>query len=301
MWKTLAIFFFTVVTGWYGATQQHSDLEHKRQVILDVNVCGKDDGVEPGLGREDFEIYEDGVKQDINAFSEEEEPFDVGILLDVSTTYQRKHISATIEAVKTFVKACNPDNRFFVVTFGNEAKLTADFTTGDLLVKQMGIPSLEKKYAVYDALIFGLRKVAQWRNRRKALLLITADQNSGSRQDYKGLISVVKNSDVQIYCLGVGNTSSGAGDLRDHRIGHLLLGEIAGLTGGWSYFKDEPHQLTYAVKVIAAHLRNQYKIEYSPTNQTDSEKWRKVKVKILPSSGRRIRECNARQGYYLKR
>jgi Ca-activated chloride channel homolog len=222
MWKPLAIIFFTVLTGWYGANQQQSDIEDKRQVILDVNVWGADDGVEPGLGRADFEIYEDGVKQEVTAFSKKEEPFDVGILLDVSRNYQRKHIAATIEAVKTFVTACNPDNRFFIVTFGNEAKLTADFTTDDLLVKQMEIPSLEKKYAVYDALIFGLQKATQGRNRKKALLLITAGQNSGSLYDYKELISSVKNSDVQIYCLGVGNTSSGAGDLRDYKNSSLF-------------------------------------------------------------------------------
>lgn len=301
MWKLPAIIFFTVLTGWYGAKQQRSDLEDKRQVILDVNVWGGDDGVEPGLGRDDFEIYEDGAKQDINVFSEKEEPFDVGILLDVSSTYQWKHIAATIEAVKTFVTDCNPDNRFFVVTFGNEVKLTADFTTGASLVKQLEAPTLEKKYAIYDALVFGLQKVTQGRNRKKALLLITAGQNSGSRRDYKELISSVKNSDVQIYCLGIGNTSSGAGDLRDYRTGHLLLRELADLTGGWSYLKDEPQQLTYAVKVIAAHLKDQYRIGYSPTNQTDSEKWRKVKIKMLPSSGRRIRGCNTRKGYYLKR
>jgi VWFA-related protein len=300
MWKLPAIIFFTVLTGWFGAKQQQPGPEDKRQVILNVNVWGGDDGVEPGLRRDDFEIYEDGTKQDINAFSEKEEPFDVGILLDVSRTYQRKHIAATMEAVKTFVTACNPDNRFFVITFGNEVKLTADFTTGASLVRQLEIPTLERKYAIYDALIFGLQKVTQGRNRKKALLLITAGQNNGSRRDYKELINSVKNSDVQIYCLGVGNTSSRAGDMSDYHIGRLLLSELADLTGGWSYFKDEPQQLTYAVKVIAAHLKDQYRIGYFPTNQIESEKWRKVRIRILPSSGRQNRKCNTRKGHYLK-
>lgn len=105
--------------------------------------------MEPGLGGEVFEIYEDGAKQNINAFSEKEEPLDVGILLDVSRTYKRKHIAAMIEAVKTFVAACNPDDLFFVVTFGNEVKLTADFTIGGSLVRQLKTPTLEKKSAVF--------------------------------------------------------------------------------------------------------------------------------------------------------
>jgi VWFA-related protein len=153
------------------------------------------------------------------------------------------------------------------------------------LVEQLETPTLEKKYAIYDALVFGLPKAPQGRDRKKSLLLITAGRNSGSRRDYKELISSVKTVTFKIYCLGVGNTSSGAGYLRDYRIGHLLLRELADLTGGWGYFKDEPQQLTYAVNVIAAHMEDQYRIGYSPTNYTDSERWRKVKIRVPPSSG----------------
>ena len=108
MWKLPAIIFFAVLTSWFGAKQQRSDLEDKRQVILDVNVWGGDGAVEPGLGRGDFEIYEDGAKQDINAFSEKEEPIDVGILLDVSRTY---HPNTACKSLSFTTRPSAPETR----------------------------------------------------------------------------------------------------------------------------------------------------------------------------------------------
>jgi Ca-activated chloride channel family protein len=270
----------------------------KQPVTLRVNVWDQENNAVTGLRQQSFEVYENGVRQTISSFTAGDEPLTLGILLDASTS-QKKHIAASIKAIKTFIAAGNPDDEFFLATFGKEVALKADFTFGESLLNQLVTPELDTNSAVYDAVAFGLQKAARGRYAKRALLLITDGQESGSQVSYKKLMKLVKDSDVQIYCLGVGNTNSNGGVVPgDYWLGHLLLEEMSDITGGATYLKDKPEQVKRGSEIFATRLRHQYKISYFPANLPSNEKWRRIKVRMSSPVGTKELKCNTRQGYY---
>src|SRR5579884_3001293 len=80
-----------------------------------------------GLEPQNFEVYEDKIQQKIEAFSAEDVPLSVGIILDVSGSMKPNLLLAKDAAV-TFLKLGNPEDEYFLVEFSDRAQVTQDFT-----------------------------------------------------------------------------------------------------------------------------------------------------------------------------
>ena len=161
-------------------------------------------------------------------------------------------------------------------------------------------PAFAAHSKVYDAVQFGVRKLRQGKYARRALLLITDGQEAGSQVSYGDLFRAIRESDAAIYCLGVGNTNSDEGEgPGNFQLGHLLLEEMASLTGGTAYMKDKPEHLMKEVKLIAQQLWHQYSLVYQPTPTTREKKWHKIQVQINSAPQNRI-TVHTRQGYFSR-
>src|SRR6185436_13136532 len=70
----------------------------------------------PKLNRRDFNLYEDGVEQEIATFASEEVAFNVVLLLDMSPS-----VSGSVEAIQdaciAFVRQMRPQDRLMVISF----------------------------------------------------------------------------------------------------------------------------------------------------------------------------------------
>src|SRR5690349_8981889 len=111
------------------------------------------------LGPENFEIYEDRVRQKIESFSSEDVPLSVGILLDVSGSIQN---SLTLEkdAAVAFLKSGNPEDEYFLVEFSDRAHLSQDFTTDvSKLQNHIAFTPSNGNTALLDAMYLGLATV----------------------------------------------------------------------------------------------------------------------------------------------
>lgn len=302
--------FFKVVAGCLKSSQPRTSLGQPawwqtaigpaQRRVLYVNVWDTDDQPVTGLTRSEFEIFEDGIKQEILSFNVADEPLSIGILLDTSSS-QRKHVAATLEAINSFVLASNPKNEYFLATFDKKVYLKVDLTNEKSLVDQLGISATRPGTAVYDALAFGLHKVTEAHYAKRALWLITDGQEYGSSYKYKELIQAIKHNEIQIYCFGVGNTNSysSGGDVPgDYWLGSLFLDELAALTGGRTFLKDKPRELQQEAKTMAVQLRSQYRMEYDTTLPVGEKKWRKVKVRVHSASKQPTPKSNAKVGFY---
>lgn len=94
--------------------------------------------------------------------------------------------------------------------------------------------------------------------------------NSLSPTEAYGLDEMVKEADVQIYCIGIGDTGSD----RDFFSGKGLLEELAGMTVGESFFPGDANEIEDAVNRIALLLRHQYSVGYYPGNLRSDKSWR---------------------------
>ena len=249
-----------------------------------------------GLDRQHFEVFEDKVKQAIEFFNDADAPVSIGIIFDVSGSMKSK-ITRARDALKAFIKTSHDDDDFFLVGFNQRANLLAEFSDGDALLSKLSLVDPKGQTALYDAAYLGIEKVKQGRHDKRAILLISDGQDNSSRYTYGELRKVLKEANVQIYCIGIVEAGGGAGGSLDIQ-GQSILEEIANVTGGKAFFPRSPAELEDQITRIALELRHQYSIGYSPTNLDRNGQWRKVKVNIKPQRGLGKLFVHSKEGYY---
>ena len=125
-------------------------------VSLNVSVFDKEGRIVKGLPQSAFTVYEDGQKQDVKIFRQEDVPISLGLVVDSSASMFNKRDRVNAAAV-AMMKASNPDDEVFVITFNEVASVTQDFTSN---VKQLesSLQKVEPKgeTAMRDALALGL-------------------------------------------------------------------------------------------------------------------------------------------------
>ena len=132
-------------------------------VVLHATVTDREGGLISTLGEQDFEVYENGVRQPIRLFSNEDIPVTVGLVVDHSTTMRRK-LAEVSAAARTFVRSSNREDEMFVVNFNEKVSLglpgTIRFTnsTAELENAITAAPA-GGETALYDAIAKGLEEL----------------------------------------------------------------------------------------------------------------------------------------------
>lgn len=245
-----------------------------------------------GLEKENFQIFEDKVPQDIAYFSSEDVPVSVGIVLDVSGSMKEK-LTTAVKAAITFMKNGNRDDEYSLVEFADRPADIADFT-GDIMKLQtrLMLSRAKGETALYDAVYKGLNKVSEGNNAKRALLLITDGEDNRSRYTYSNVKEFVRERDVQMYAIGL---SDGWNSYEADQ-GRALLRKLASLSGGNAFFPPSVSELENICRLIAKELKNQYVIGYYSTNTAKDGEWRKIKVTAEDKKTKLT--VRARPGYY---
>jgi Ca-activated chloride channel family protein len=248
-----------------------------------------------GLDKDHFEVFDDKIKQQISHFSDEDAPVSLGIVYDVSGS-MKERIGRAVRALKRFIETSHDDDDFFLIGFNDRVNLVQDFTTSaDRVISKLIFVAPKGSTALYDAAYMAVEKVRQGRHNKKALLIISDGQDNHSRYTYKELRNRVKESDVQIYAIGITDPASDglAG------FGRSNLEEITRMTGGRAFFPNaynEPELVEICTR-IALELRHQYGIGFYPTDGQSDAKWHKVQVKVKPPKGLGRLSLAYREGY----
>jgi Ca-activated chloride channel homolog len=130
---------------------------------------------------------------------------------------------------------------------------------------------------------------------RKALLIISDGGDNHSRYTEREIESIVKESDVAIYAVGIYDRYFST---QEEMLGPGLLDRMTELTGGRSFTIENPNQLSKVARTIGIALRNQYVLGYSPKNLERNGNWRKIKIKLRLSKKSPPLHVYAKSGYY---
>src|SRR5579871_1671167 len=96
---------------------------------LTATVTDKDGHLITGLGRDAFEVYEDGVRQQVTQFTNERVPIGLGVLLDISDSMYGRRIADARRAVNRFLFALLDDSdEFFLVAFNHKPRILTGWT-----------------------------------------------------------------------------------------------------------------------------------------------------------------------------
>jgi Ca-activated chloride channel family protein len=261
-------------------------------VSLRVSITDKEGRFESGLNQGAFAIYEDGVRQEISFFSEQDAPVAVGVVLDVSGSMNGEKIMRAREALRHFIQTSHEDDVYFLIGFNDRPQLLLEGARGSeaMLARISGIEP-RGNTALYEAIAFGLEQVKRSRLNKRALIVISDGEDNHSRLDSGDVKWMLREADLTIYTILIG-------PLRPRSNGGAVMDGLASATGGKSYFPGNAEKMSEAFEQIALELRRQYSIGYTPSNFATDGKWRHIKVKVTPPPRFPRLVVRSRKSYY---
>jgi Ca-activated chloride channel family protein len=282
-------------------------------VSLPVVVTANDGSHIKDLKKEDFQLFENGIPQEIAAFDSVEAPISVALTLDTSgsTEFQLSRIKN--DAMR-FINLLRPDDSIAVVSFADEVTLIEPFSlyhkkNPDVLRKlKPGSMS-----AVYEAVWLSLEQVLKLEFGRKALVLLSDGVDNRSESvTWQETLDLAKKTEATIYCIyfntekdrgkslprGIDPMMSRlsqsllanqwpripmprpGGSHPEYTAGKEYLMDLARLSGGLFVDASKAENIGSAFRKIAEELWNQYSIGYYPKNLKHDKKFREVTIKI---------------------
>lgn len=268
------------------------------RVIVPVTVTDPYDRIVTGLTKKNFEIYDDKVRQKILSFNTQDAPIAVGMIFDTSGSMSDK-IQKSKEAALDFFKTSNPEDEFMLISFSNRPYLVSGFTDNyENILDRMLFVKAGGRTALLDAIYLGIQRMKKADTSRKALLVISDGGDNHSRYTERDVKRAVKESNVQIYAIGIFEPLADRDRTPEEAAGPSLLSELANVSGGRMFSVESPSELPDIAEKISIQLRNQYVIGYKPSNLVRDGHWRRIKVKLHPPRGLPPLQVYARTGYY---
>ncbi len=186
-----------------------------------------------------------------------------------------------------------------MISFNDRPSEISGFTrNSDVLQTKLNFTEAKGRTALLDAIYQGINEMRKAKYSRKVLLIISDGGDNHSRYTEQDIKRLVKESDVQIYAVGIYEPGDSRGRTPEELQGPSLLTEIAEMTGGRQFPVENPNDLSDITRKISLELRSLYVLGYSPTNLKLDGRWRKIRVKLVPPKGLPHLQLFAKSGYY---
>jgi Ca-activated chloride channel family protein len=257
-------------------------------VLLNVTVTDAEGRFVSQLDKDDFQVFEDGRIQEISNFIGTQQPIALSILLDTSTSME-KRLSIAQEAAIGFIRRLGPQDVAQIMSFDSRAETLQDFT-GDREALEAAILRTRAggSTALYNAVYTALSDLKRIRARspneirRQSIVVLSDGEDTSSLVDYAQVEDAAKRSDVSIYTVGL-RTREDAPQ-RGFNEADFVLRTLALDTGGRVFYVQEISQLPAIYQQIADELANQYTMGYTSNNPGRDGAWRRIVVKVTQPS-----------------
>ncbi len=265
-------------------------------VLLHVSVFDEKDNLVTNLTKNEFQVYEDKVQQDVSLFKQEDVPVSLGLVIDNSGSMRTKRERVN-KAALTFVKTSNPDDEIFLINFNDQVYIDQEFTKNhDDLTDALDTIDTRGGTALHDAIYLSLEHIREGREDKKALLLISDGEDRDSRYKFESVLEFARESHASIYVVGLFDKEGERS--RAQKKAARNLQELAEETGGKYFFPDSADEVEAICIQIAHEIRNQYTLGYKPSNARRDGTWRTVTVKLNTDKNSKKLVARAKRGYY---
>ncbi len=263
-------------------------------VTIPVTVLDRDRRYITNVKKEDFQIFEDGIEQEITFFESVEKPFTIFVLLDVSSS-MRPAIRNLANAANVFLEQLRPDDYLTAATFDEWVDVLFKVSTVKEIRKgkqfRLRVEASHGDTMVYDAVDFALKKIKKIRG-RKAIVLFSDGIGSGIATSEKSTLRDAEEGEALIYTVQFNTLaispsdknrlSKASIDLGKQRLelANWYMRELAQKTGGRHFRIEDITDLEKTFGMIADELGQQYSLGYYPKNQGEAGQKRSIKVKV---------------------
>jgi Ca-activated chloride channel family protein len=266
-----------------------------RLVDLHATVVDRDGRLVLGLPQSAFSVYENGVKQEIKVFRQEDAPVSLGLIIDNSASMHDKRAKVGSAALG-LVAASNPDDEVFIMNFSDQPTLERDFTNNIKALEET-LKKIDSKgeTAMRDALLMGIEHLRHGAKREKKVLLVVTDgEDNNSVETIDHLVQTAQQNGVLIYAIGLLSDE----DPRTAERAKKQLDLLTFTTGGQSWYPKEVSEVDGIAREVAHEVRNQYALAYTSSNQALDGTFRKIRAEVKAPGDPKVR---TRTGYWASR
>ncbi len=266
-------------------------------VTLDVVATTQHGDIIPGLKKENFRILDDGVPQTISNFGPTDAPITMVLLLEFSSrgaggffAYIGKYWSTAL------FPSLQQKDWIALETFDMKTRIEVDFTQNKDEVMQglyhLYFPGFSESN-VFDALLETVDRLKDVKG-KKSIVLLASGVDTFSKHTLDQTMKQLRQSDVTIFCVGLGRAYQNYADMQGGmgsmaRMNYLQaenqLKTFSQETGGYSWFPQFAGEMPSVFQDVAAFLRHQYSLSYSPTTGAKDGKFHKIKVELVAPDG----------------
>lgn len=262
-----------------------------RLTTVTATVTDREGHLITGLPRDQFEVFEDGQRQDITQFTADRVPVSLTVLVDASDSMYGRRIVEARDAVSSFVTGMlEPADEFSLVVFNHHQQVLTEWT-GDRTAPERLLPPVRPwgSTAIYDAIMASIPLADTRHHQRAALLVLSDGADTASDTPLRDLRSALLRTDVFIYAIGI--DSSGRRPI-NAAVNPVTLAQITDPSGGRTRIVHDTSEIADALAQIAAELNSQYLIGYTSARQPDG-RFHSIRVHVKGGEYR----VRARNGY----
>ena len=276
-------------------------------VTLPVKVSDRD-RIVFGLRREQFQVFENGIEQEIVYFESPNEskfeepsvrPLTIALMIDVSDSTEFK-LTKIKNAALMFIEQLRAEDRVLLVVFDKNVQMLVE-STSDRIVLRRAINRLFPGggTSLYEALNEVIGKRLAHVSGRKAIVLLTDGVDTTSESiSFDDVMRAAETSDITIYPVqyhtyedftesrsrpvGVLVTRKGEYLSEAYKRGTQYLRLLADKTAGHFQYADSAERLAKSFDTIARQLREHYTVGYYPKDKTEGSRKIEIRIKENP-------------------
>jgi VWFA-related protein len=286
-----------------------------RLVSVDVTVVDAQGKSVSDRTRDDFEILEDGIRQNIRNFSPVSSPYNVLFLLDCSES-TRDRLTLLVNTMEQFVGQLRASDRIAVAAFGSRVHTMLDWSSERKRKINFVDDPICRTTDFYSALDWSVRKLRDVSGRRGVVVFsdgfhtevarkeVTVNGNRVDRvippkddREFQRVAARVRDAGAPFYFIAVDTDlnpgPSYAGPVPDLQQIRARLEQLADETGGRIVFPNGTRDVVPLFLQIARELGTSYSLAYTPPNARDG-KYHNIEVRVR---GGNYQVHQSRKGY----
>ncbi len=309
-----------------GVLSAPAQQEQPPSIKVDVDVVNllcsvrdKRGGLVANLTKDDFDVFEDGKRQEIRYFARETDlPLTIGLLIDVSVSQEGLIEAERRAGSQFFSQVLGKKDVAFLISFGAEAELLQDFTNSQKLLREalgqlrlsasvgglhpgpVPTASQPRGTILFDAVYLAANEKLRGEVGRKVIVLITDGVDQGSRVKLGEAVEAAHKADAIIYSVYYADPGFYRGRYGGYTFGGMGDGDLRKMseeTGGRLLKVERRRPLEDIFNEIQREMRSQYAIGYTPLNPAKDGSFRRIEIR--PHS--KELKVQARKGYYALR
>jgi len=263
----------------------------------------------PNLRRDNFVVYENGVRQQSATVDIEHAPVTLAVLMEFggrAPGLNRQMGDEVARAAQQLLDELSPEDKVTFWKYSDQVQKLADENQSRDAVKTelitMGTPAVSETN-LYDAVIATIAEMRPVRG-AKAIVLLTSGIDTFSKAHYEDARKAAEESDAPIYVISLTQVLHQIMQMQDRPLVNVdwdnlehQLQEIARISGGRAYTPSNTSQLSPVYDDVMENLKVRYVITYKSSNNVDANAPRSVRVELVDPQTRGplvIRDANGR-------